>query len=223
MGRVMKAALLISHLALLVAFVQCLASSDDGAVNRARTRRPPRRPRTDSPAPTGRPTPTRRPRPRFPRGRKSNDYEDQYADEEANTPAGAKELGFEIETKEDGQKIIKKLIDKLKEMNKFLSDLVTSWDIEAGAEVEEPAEGEELTKVEEETEAPAEEGAETAEGEEEEELGIAGEETENEDEDTGPLSCRMAISSKVRVGVFLYFICERKCREPCIALSIRTT
>ena len=35
----MRAALLISHLALLVALVQCLASSDDDAVNRAQTRK----------------------------------------------------------------------------------------------------------------------------------------------------------------------------------------
>ena len=102
----------------------------------------------------------------------------QYADLEANTLAGAEELGFEIGTKEDGQKMIKKLIDKLKEMNTFLSELVTSWDTEAGAEVEEPEEG---AEGEEETE-PEEAGDETAvvvEGEDE--LGIAGEETENED------------------------------------------
>ena len=101
-----------------------------------------------------------------------------YADLEANTLAGAEELGFQIGTKEDGQKMIKKLIDKLKEMNTFLSELVTSWDMEAGAEVEEPEEGAEGG---EETE-PEEAGDDTAAVEVgEDELGIAGEETEKED------------------------------------------
>ena len=59
--------------------------------------------------------------------------------------------------------MIQKLIDKLKEMKKFLSELVTSWDMEAGAEVEEPVE------FEEETEAPPEEGGV---GEDEDDKGI---------------------------------------------------